>query len=223
MRLRVPARHLPYVPVVIFTSLSLGLLSVRMISLDNQRFLFMAWNLFLAWLPLLWAELLRKGLKTRRWLSPANTAYSLLWLAFLPNSFYMVTDFIHVRLSDPKTVLFDAVMFMSFATAGILLGCMSTYLIHRQLARRLAWDMTWLFLTCFFFLASLAIYMGRYLSWNSWDLLVNPFYILLDLSNRLTTPEGLSTTLATTILFFLFITACYVSYYTIIKALRAAK
>ncbi len=213
----------PYIPAVILSVLSLGLLGLRFINTGSDRFSFMAWNLFLAWLPMLWAYLLASGLKTNRWLSFKNVLLSFLWLAFLPNTFYLVTDFIHLRGSTLSNVLYDSVMFMSFALTGVILGCMSVYLVHRELAKRWPRNTVWAFLLIFFVLSSLAIYLGRYLGWNSWDLVANPLYILLDLSNRLTNPDSLTVTLGTTVLFFGFITAAYVAFYAGIKAVRASK
>lgn len=220
MRVNLPRRYHRYLPVLIFSGLSIGLLAIRMIGLANTRFLFLAWNLFLAWLPLLWAEMLRRGLDRQRWLSLRNAFFSFLWLIFLPNSFYLVTDFIHLRNTASSTLLYDAVMFMSFAVAGILLGCMSMYIIHRELAKRLARDMTWAFLLSFIFLSSIAIYLGRYLGWNSWDVVLNPVFILLDLSVRLTSSQGLKVTVGTSLLFFMFITAAYASFYSAIRTLK---
>lgn len=223
MKAKIPWRLLPYVPAILLSGLSLCLLLIRMLAAGNSRFSFMAWNLFLAWLPLLFAHLLQKGLRTSRWLSLKNALFSLLWLTFLPNSFYLVTDFIHLRGASLDSAVFDAVMFMSFALAGLILGCMSVYLLHRQLARRLAYDMTWAFLLACFLLSAVAIYLGRYLSWNSWDLVINPFYILLDLSDRLTSRSGLSLTFETTMLFFSFITVSYIGFYSAVKAARTSK
>ncbi len=183
----------------------------------------MAWNLFLAWLPLLWAGLLVRGLKKKQFTTPKNILWAGLWLAFLPNTFYLVTDYIHLRRSLPSTILFDAVMLTAFALVGIVLGCTSIYFIHLQLAKRLRRNAVWAILLTCFALSSLAIYLGRYLGWNSWDLALNPFYILLDLSDRLTSIDGLSVTAGTTVLFFCFISATYAAFYSAIKAVRIIK
>ncbi|HSX08436.1 MAG TPA: DUF1361 domain-containing protein, partial [Candidatus Saccharimonadales bacterium] len=49
---------------------------------------YLIWNLFLAWLPLLFATLLARLLRTKAWSSWLGLGLTFLWLVFLPNSFY---------------------------------------------------------------------------------------------------------------------------------------
>lgn len=179
----------------------------------NGRFSFMAWNLFLAWLPVLWAVLLVRGLVRNRWLSWGNIFFSALWLVFLPNSFYMVTDFIHLGTSTDQTLLFDSMMFLNFALAGILTGCISIFYVHREFAKRLEQDKVIVVLLGCFLLNGLAIFLGRNLGWNSWDLIINPFLVLSSFVDQLAGPDMLSRMLGITTLFFIFVSVCYAAFY----------
>jgi uncharacterized membrane protein len=210
-------------PAILFSALSLVLLIIRLLSQQSIQFWFMGWNLFLAWFPLLFAYWLEKSLRTDRWLSLKNAGISFLWLAFMPNSFYMVTDLIHIKKSTTGSLLLDAAMFMSFAITGLLLGCMSVYLVHRQLAKRTSTDMTWAFLLGFFLLSAVAVYLGRNMGWNSWDLILNPFFIVFDISSLFTSAERLSVSVGITILFFGFITTTYLAFYSGLRSIRRLK
>ena len=94
----------------------------------------LAWNLFLAWVPFVIAlgvyVLYGRGVSPLR-LVPA----ALLWLVFLPNAPYLVTDFVYLGEFRDVPLWYDAVMLTTFAGVGILLGFLSLYLMH-SIARR---------------------------------------------------------------------------------------
>ena len=58
-----------------------------------------------------------------------------LWLAFLPNAPYLVTDFMLLRVVSGMPVWFDVAMLASFAWTGLLLGFGSVYLVQQVAAR----------------------------------------------------------------------------------------
>ena len=60
-----------------------------------------------------------------------------LWLVFLPNAPYLVTDFMLLRDIRDMPVWFDVALLTSFAWTGLLLGFASVYLVQ-DLARRAA-------------------------------------------------------------------------------------
>lgn len=170
---------------------------------------YLVWNLFLAWLPLLLAVWLTRLLAMRLWSSWSAMGVSILWFIFLPNSFYMISDFIHLQDVARVDVLYDAVMFTSFIYTGVLLGFSSLYLVHLQLKRRLSslaatgWVAVTL-LSC-----SFAIYVGRDLRWNSWDVLTNPGGLLFDVSDRLLHPSSYPKMFLTVIVFFVLLASMY--------------
>jgi uncharacterized membrane protein len=176
---------------------------------QNVDYAYLLWNLCLAWLPLLLAVRLVELLRRKRWSSWEGMAVSLLWLVFLPNSFYMISDFIHLQDVPRGDVLYDAVLFTSFILTGVLLGCTSLYLIHVQLKRRFA-DWTAAALVAVTLLAcSAAIYLGRDLRWNSWDILTNPGGLLLDISDRVLHPAAYPSMLLVIASFFVLLASLY--------------
>lgn len=216
-------RYPALLPLLLLSGLSVALYICRVIATGSPRFLFLSWNLLLAWLPLLFAWLLSRVLKRRRWLSWQSISLTVLWLGFLPNSFYLVTDFIHLRPYVGVSLVFDTVMFMSFALAGLTLGLMGVFLVHKELHKRLPKQQTWIVLGLVILLASYAIYLGRYLGWNSWDLITNPDGILLDVFEGFLNPTGHVALFTTTGLFFTFISMVYVSFYATLRVLKLTK
>ena len=205
-------------PLAVSSGLSIALFGARALSSHNTRYWFLLWNLFLAWLPLFFAVFLVNHLKNNRWLSLKGIALTLLWLGFLPNSFYLVSDFVHLRATGDVSVLYDVVLFMSYAWNGMLLGFTALLLVHWQLAKRVGRNQAVWIIGLIILLCSFAIYLGRYLSWNTWDILTNPGGILFDVSERLVQPSSYPNTFKITALFTV---ALSVMYYTVYKLVAA--
>jgi uncharacterized membrane protein len=114
---------------------------------------------------------------------------SLLWLIFLPNTFYMISDFIHLADVNPQQLLFNAVMFTSFIYIGVLLGFSSLYIVHQELAKRFSVQTTVTAVALALLACSFAIYIGRDLRWNTWDIVTDPAGVLFEVSTRLLHPS----------------------------------
>lgn len=222
MKHNVWVRNPLFTPVVL-SMLSVALLSYRVVANSSTRLSFMVWNLVLAWVPLMLALWLRQSLKLRRWQSAQNMALSAAWLLFLPNSFYLITDLIHIRSSALNTLLFDSVLLMMFALTGMVLGCLSLYVIHLELLKRRSVQRSWVLVAGIVLLSSIAMYMGRYVGWNSWDIVVRPQYILLDLSERLTEAKLMETTAGTVLLLFVCVLVIYGVFFEAITTMRIKK
>lgn len=175
----------------------------------SLEFDYLVWNLFLAWLPLLFAIWLVRVLRHKLWSSWEALAASLLWLLFLPNSFYMISDFIHLLDVPRVDVLYDAVMFTSFISTGVLIGFSSLFLVHQELRKRFAPRPTALLIGLTLLTCSFAIYVGRDLRWNSWDILTNPGGLLFDVSDRLQHPAAYPQMFVTSIAFFVLLSSMY--------------
>jgi uncharacterized membrane protein len=202
------------------TLVNLGLFIAGAIWGVSLSYGYLVWNLFLAWLPLVFMALLLGQLKRRRWSSWPGIGLSLLWLSFLPNSFYIVSDFIHLQEAPKNEILYNAVLFTSFALNGLILGFVSLYLFHMELRKRLPSRTTRGVIAAILLLCSFAIYLGRDLRWNTWDVLVNPAGILLDLSNRFISPLSYPRMFITTGVFFVLLTTTYYVVWDIARTLR---
>jgi len=193
------------------TLVSIGLFVYGYIAEPAFSYRYLIVNLILAWLPLLFALWLVDILRRKLWSSWEALGASLLWLLFLPNSFYIVSDLIHLQEAKPETVLYDAVMLASFAVTGIALGVCSLYLIHREIRKRLSLSYAFLLVAIILLMCSFAIYVGRDLRWNSWDALFRPGWMLLDISYSLFSPTDYGQLIKTTLSFWLLLSSIYLS------------
>jgi uncharacterized membrane protein len=193
---------------------------VTSVANHNFGYWYLVWNLFLAWLPLLFVAVLYKLLRRHWWSSWQGTALTLLWLMFLPNSFYIVSDFIHLGDIGQLDVLSDAVMFLLFALCGLALGFTSLYMVHRQLLKRLSRRSSHSTIAIVLFLCSFAVYLGRDLRWNSWDALLHPAGILFDVSDPFLNPATHHDAFTTTLMFFVLLGTIYVVAWQLARALR---
>jgi uncharacterized membrane protein len=201
---------------------SLGLFAAGAIRNQNYDYSYMVWNLFLAWLPLLLVVWLLRTLRHKRWSSWQGITLSILWLGFLPNSFYMVTDYIHLQDAPRIDVLYDAVMLTAFVTTGLVLGFISLYLFHNELRKRVPPVIAARVVGIILLLCSFAIYLGRDLRWNTWDLFINPAGILFDVSDRLISPREHPQMFVTILSFFVLLGMMYYLIWNIIHTLRPA-
>jgi uncharacterized membrane protein len=202
------------------TVVTIGLFVVRVLRNGNGDYNYLAWNLFLAWLPLLFALWLTRILRTKLWSSWEGLGVSALWLLFLPNSFYMISDFIHLHGIATVDLLFDAVMFTAFIYLGLTLGFSSLYLVHLELKKRFNALRSAGFIGGVLLLASFAIYLGRDLRWNSWDVLTNPAGLLFDISDRLLVPAGYGSIAITVLSFFALLASMYALVWYAVRLVR---
>ncbi len=181
------------------------------------------WNLFLAWVPLGLALWLEKILQTSLWSGWGALLVTAAWLLFLPNSFYVVSGFVHLMELPRADLLFDVVMFASFGLNGLILGYLSLFLVHGQLRKRLSARTTTLLVSGVLLASSLAVYTGREMRWNSWDILISPAGVLFDVSDRLinapTQPEIILITFA----YFAVLSSTYAVILYLVRALKQHK
>lgn len=195
--------------LLIAGAVSIGLFGYGAWRNNSLDYVYLTWNLFLAWLPLIFAIRLTMILRTKLWSSWEALGLSVLWLIFLPNSFYMISDFIHLQEVQTVNVLYDTVMFTSFIYSGVALGFSSLYLVHLQLIKRMSHKIAAGWISFTILACSGAIYIGRDLRWNSWDVLTNPGGLLFDLSDRFQHPSAYPTMFLTVASFFILLSSMY--------------
>ncbi|HEY9647394.1 MAG TPA: DUF1361 domain-containing protein [Chroococcidiopsis sp.] len=151
----------------------------KRILLINWRW--MAWNTFLAVIPL--------GLSY--WLFRGDRPRSALWwvvflafVAFLPNAPYVLTDIIHLvydirsehsiwvitLVLVPQYLVFMLVGFGAYTLSLVRLG---NYLIAQGMRR-------WVLFSELFLhsLSAIGVYLGRFERFNSWDFVTKPHTVL---------------------------------------------
>lgn len=202
---------------------SLGLYAFSAASNDEVAYTYLLWNLALAWIPLVLILWLERVLRARLWSSWLPLFLTIIWLSFLPNSFYMITDFVHLHEIPRNDMLFDVVMFTSFVMNGMMLGYLSLYIVHQELLKRLSRRMSAALVGGVLLLSSFAIYIGRDLRWNTWDVLLNPASVIFDVSDRILNPAAHPTVFSTTISFFVLLASVYAVVWHIMRVSKAAK
>lgn len=190
------------------------LLFARSVEAGNDRYYFLLWNMFLAVMPLVLSVWLRKRLNSSSWLTWKNLLLTTLWVTFLPNSFYLVTDLIHLHQTYEINIYYDVVLFMSFIINGFITGFMSIYLVHVELARRVRRRDAHVVIASVLLIASFAIFLGRFLRWNSWDVFLHPAGVLFDVSNQFISPASPSA-FVTTASFFILLASSYAVVWTL--------
>lgn len=160
----------------------------------TTTFLFLIWNLFLAWVPY-WIALALESVF--QWSKSKWLALLLLisWLLFFPNAPYILTDLLHLKSRQPIPFWYDLMLFISFAWTGLLLGLLSLYEVQLFLKNHLHSTVSWILTTSAIFLCSFGIYLGRCLRWNSWDILTSPGSLFQDIQLSLTDSMAIKITL----------------------------
>jgi len=149
--------------------LSLALLALRMLARDNATYGFLAWNLFLAWIPLLLAAAV---VTAWRWgLRISVVPLLALWLLFFPNAPYVITDFVHLRDIGGMPRWFDVLLIGSFAATSLALGFVSLHLVQNLIRATLGVAWSWVAALTVIALSGVGIYLGRVEQLNSWDVL----------------------------------------------------
>lgn len=150
----------------------------------GATYLFLLWNLLLAWIPYLAALWVSQWQRRGNGWLPLVPGL-LVWLAFLPNAPYIVTDFVHFRAKPPVPLWFDLVMLFATASTGLLLGLLSLREIHVTLRHWFSRPSAWLLILLSIGLAGFGVWLGRFQRWNSWDLLARPQALLHDIVSTL--------------------------------------
>lgn len=207
--------------LLLSSCVSIGLLVTRILVTGTWRLWFLLWNLFLAWLPLLfafWLKIRLKGGKIPTW---KELLIGGIWLLFLPNSFYLISDLIHLQSSGEVSVLFDTALIASFVINGLILGYLSLYIVHVIVKRYFNVKTAYIFAQFVLFLCGFAIYLGRYLRWNTWDIVINPAGLVFDVSDRIINPGTHMHTFVVTGVFYILLGSVYAVVYRLAEIARS--
>lgn len=147
----------PFRFLILPVGFTFSLIVFRCIYSGSGMYLFFVWNLFLAAIPLSISSVLIQSDKKFHWL------LFIAWLLFFPNALYIITDLLHLKernnimayLSISQVEFFLKSKFSNIITKVILSTCL---------------------IVCAF-----GVYVGRYLRWNSWDILLDPYKLFSEM------------------------------------------
>lgn len=194
--------------LLVSSGFSCLLLAARMIVTDSLEYIFIPWNLFLAFVPYGITQLVtgRIDFIENRW---KLVLALVVWLLFIPNAFYIITDLVHFTRVRSAPKWFDLLLIFSFAWNGIMFGIVSLRKVEvisavirgRHFSVMLVFAVMWL--------NALGIYIGRYLRFNSWDIITDPFSLVSEISDLLFNPLQNSVAWGMTFCYAVFMTLLY--------------
>lgn len=179
-----------------FITFILGMIICRMLYSGSIRFIFLLWNLFLAYIPFQ-ISLYLVG-KKNKW----HAGFLLAgWLLFFPNALYIITDLIHLEGKTNTPTWFDAVLLFTSTIAGLMMAFASLYKVELFLSRRISNAATNKIIALCLFMGSFGVYLGRFLRLNSWDIIANPWELTSEIAARFFSPIEYYRTWVITLIF----------------------
>jgi uncharacterized membrane protein len=186
-----------------------SMIVIRMERTGSGYYRFLLGNLFLAFVPLFLSTGLRIAdqLQLNRII---KTGIFSLWLLFLPNAPYILTDILHLTRANQAPAWYDLALLLSCAGTGLLMGYLSLIDVQGIVERNFNPIIGGVFAVVTLVLSGFGIYLGRFLRWNSWDVLTSPM-LLVQLVKALTHPVSDARPLAVTFIFGVTLALAYIS------------
>jgi uncharacterized membrane protein len=204
--------------------ISLLLARVHRLVSGTWNYSFLVFNLWLAWIPLVAAVIAYFAYRRRITFFLFMPICTLIWLVFFPNAPYLMTDFQHLAYSNSGSPLwFDVILLIWFAWTGMLLGVTSLYLMQEIVTHAFNRSIGWIFAVGVTLLSSVGVYLGRFLRWNSWDILQDPLPIAKDMVGIVRHPITNLPTYVFTILFTLLFLFIYLTIHLFGRILRETR
>jgi uncharacterized membrane protein len=155
-----------------------GIIFTRILYTKDIYSAFLAWNLFLGAIPLFISQTL---IHCRFVKGKSLLIFLPLWLLFIPNAPYLITDFVHLSHRPPVPLWYDLFMLLFSSLNGLILGFISIGQVE-SIIQKYMLGINRVYFRVFIVMAmSYGVYIGRYLRFNSWDVIINP----LDLSRSM--------------------------------------
>ena len=179
------------------------LLVARIVYTQQLSYIFLIWNLFLAFIP--YALIKNYKAEQNKIIQVTLIATTIL---FLPNAPYILTDLFHLRERIAAPMWLDLILILSFAFLGMVFFVLSVN--HLLSISNFLFKSRWISSGLKFMImlsSSYGIYLGRYLRFNSWDIVSNPFelakQIIVSMFNHNYYKETFSVTITFTIFLYL--------------------
>jgi len=171
--------------LLISISFTLLLVTVRIIYTQDLMYVFYYWNIFLAIIPYCCSRLLNK----KQSVNFKTVCILAVWLLFFPNAPYIITDIFHFEKRPPIPFWFDLTIVVTGAWNGLLLGILSLMQVEKWLSGKLSRKLLRIFVLLCIALSGYGVYIGRFLRYNSWDILTRPLVIIYSFGNQIIHPH----------------------------------
>ena len=204
-----------YLILLMMCTFGIMLSVLRVVATGSTMFLFLNWNLFLAIIPFVVTRFVvyKKAIIDKR----LFLVVLVFWLLFFPNSPYILTDLFHLKKSTSMPLWYDLILVLSYAWAALVFGFMSLSDIQKMSATHFGQRITTIGIIVILFVSSFGVYLGRYLRWNSWDIVTNPLRLLGDIGNEIFHPFDHPRTWGVTLVLGCFLNLAYFSLQAIRK------
>lgn len=197
----------------------LFLIIVRVYLTGNYFYVFLLWNLLLAWVPLFFTSIISGQAKGNKNIYLIKLlVVTVLWLLFFPNAPYIITDFLHLKKRADIPLWFDAILLFVFSFTGLISGLISLHVVHEKIRVFFGRNLGWLFVAGASLLSGFGVYLGRFLRLNSWDVFTEPVKVFIRSWNVLLTLPAIGMTM----MFFLIIFFSYLLMKNMIDAGKTA-
>jgi len=171
--------------LVLSALFSFLLLAIRIQITHRLFYGFLVWNLCLAVVP----YAITIYLNNRPQLKKIQLFIGFsFWLAFLPNAPYIVTDFVHLKLSHFPIIYLDILMVFMFASNGLILFYLSLRDMLKLMEPYFKKRSKSIVTVALILLTSFGVYLGRFLRYNSWEVLSNPQILFTDIWSMVIAP-----------------------------------
>lgn len=194
----------------------LGLLVFRWIYTKELTFGFYPWNTFLAIVPLFFSTKLLKQTK----LNISAIICLLGWLLFFPNAPYLVTDIFHFGEHQVVPLWFDLVIVLLGAWNGILLAIKSLLQVEQFFSKLYSGNWLSFIMATIFLLTGYGVYIGRYLRFNSWDIVTAPVELFSTSLKHVMNPFSYTHLWAFTIVFSFMLCLMYYTFKSILPVIK---
>jgi uncharacterized membrane protein len=145
-------------------------------------------NLALAWAPFIAAlgveAYARMGRRRSMW------ACGVVWLLFLPNAPYVITDLSHLG-DAPATPWLNFARFVAFGWAGLLLGLASLRVVQRTVESRSGRLAGWALVVMAAVASGIGIAIGRFGRLNSWQVVTQPRLVASEVLRLSGSPQAI--------------------------------
>src|SRR5262245_34809118 len=206
---------LPMLGLLLASGVGVVLVIARIAIARDISYGFLVWNLFLAWLPLIFALLAQERFREGRGRTWQFAGFCVAWLLFFPNAPYIFTDLVHVTNRFFSHFWVDLTLVLLVAFTGLMLGFVSLYLMQTMVARRFGRLASWGFIAAVAVLSGFGIYLGRFLRFNSWDVLFRPRAIYDSVATWAAMENGRANAFLFPALFATFLFLAYMMVYTL--------
>jgi uncharacterized membrane protein len=208
-------RAVPVLAVTFASIVSVAMLAGRIYYTGRMAYGALAWNLFLAWLPLIFSVLACERYEQGSGRDWRFLSFAAAWLLFFPNAPYIFTDLMHLVVRFSEHFWLDLVLILLFALTGLVLGFLSLYLMQSVVTDMYGRAAGWVFVAGVACVSSFGVYLGRFLRFNSWDVVFNPYEFYDKLGTWASQPYGKPATFAFLVLFSTFLFISYLMLYAL--------